>query len=550
MRGAIFRLYVDALGSRSGLHSYAMRASIVVASLLIACDPGVQLGLGCSYSSECADPLVCAFGRCRAECFEHRDCSLDALCLLDGAGLGACALADDPDCRDPGEMCADALACFAGECLNACESLAECPRDSRCEPTADGRARCVAIDRDAGTPDAGAGSADAGASQCSGDRCIVSLSASSSRTCAVDASGAVWCWGRGNMLGTGATLGSCVGGSECAVTPVRARYEAASGAESDLAGAREVVVGEPAICAVIADGHLRCFDYRSGTDPLGGFAPIARDVRLSDSSPVIDARSVTLGWGVGFVRRTSPDSLLVWGSNITAQHGTGASDDLANELAIEVRPLAPVDAIDAANGHVCAIRLGDVWCWGLNDHGQAGHSTTGTGAVVTSPHQVPGISRATAISSGRNGTCALAGGELYCWGARTMLGVFARPAECGGDCSSTPVRVRPESAPFTYVSASLGSEQVYAVAADGSVWCWGLNDPRVCSPEGDGVIDERARVVDAPASIEEIAVGDAHVCALAEGIVWCWGANQYGQLGRGTFDEELHTPAPVSFPEP
>ncbi len=58
------------------------------------------------------------------------------------AGGGTCAL-DDDVCTS--RACRAPLLCVRGECVNACTSVVECPRDATCEPIGDGRARCVPV---------------------------------------------------------------------------------------------------------------------------------------------------------------------------------------------------------------------------------------------------------------------------------------------------------------------------------------------------------------------------------------------------------------------
>jgi len=90
-----------------------------------------------------------------------------------------------------------------------------------------------------------------------------------------------------------------------------------------------------------------------------------------------------------------------------------------------------------------------------------------------------------------------------------------------------------------------------ATRADGSVWCWGLNN---AGQLGDGSLHNRSVPVRAGAlsGIVELAIGGfethgpiSHSCARASsGRLWCWGANAFGQLGDGTTTSRS-TPVPV-----
>jgi alpha-tubulin suppressor-like RCC1 family protein len=74
-------------------------------------------------------------------------------------------------------------------------------------------------------------------------------------------------------------------------------------------------------------------------------------------------------------------------------------------------------AIAAGDEHTCALKGGQVYCWGYNDYGQLGDGTT---TDRTTPTLVAdgamGNSGVTAVAAGWYHTCALKGGQVYCWG--------------------------------------------------------------------------------------------------------------------------------------
>lgn len=137
-----------------------MRSALALALLLVfsvvGCQAAPEIGASCTRSSDCPSSLVCRDARCRQACVANRDCPVGARCLL-VAGIGTCSL-DDDLCAGA-STCPTPLLCVAGECVNACTSVVECPPDATCEPTGDGRARCVASSGiDGGVGDAGTGS--------------------------------------------------------------------------------------------------------------------------------------------------------------------------------------------------------------------------------------------------------------------------------------------------------------------------------------------------------------------------------------------------------
>lgn len=138
-----------------------MRVLVVIVLLgTLGCEARLALGTGCSRSSDCQAPLVCAFARCRTECTAQRDCPLGATCIRGSDGSGACTLPRDLDCSEPGSACTDGLICVGGDCVNVCSTLLECPAGSLCTSVAGERTHCVRPpDIDAGAPDAGAADA-------------------------------------------------------------------------------------------------------------------------------------------------------------------------------------------------------------------------------------------------------------------------------------------------------------------------------------------------------------------------------------------------------
>lgn len=131
------------------------RALLGLSLLLFACQSGAVIGATCTRASDCESPLVCGFGRCRTECAAARDCPAGQVCLVDGAGLGACELPAIDVCS---VSCDPPLRCASGHCRVECASDGECPPGHVCTANACERAE-VAMDagaRDGATPDASA----------------------------------------------------------------------------------------------------------------------------------------------------------------------------------------------------------------------------------------------------------------------------------------------------------------------------------------------------------------------------------------------------------
>jgi alpha-tubulin suppressor-like RCC1 family protein len=211
-----------------------------------------------------------------------------------------------------------------------------------------------------------------------------------------------------------------------------------------------------------------------------------------------------------------------------------------------VAGLSQVTDIAAGGYHSCAVRsTGRVFCWGNNEFGQLGDTTT---IQRQTPVRVASLSGITQIAAGGGHNCALRStGRVFCWGDN-------HTGQLGDGTTTsrhTPVRVVNLSA-VTQIAAGGRVppqpgffDQSCAVRATGRAFCWGYNG---LGQLGDGTNETRlapVRVVTLP-NVEQMSVGRLHSCGLREnGQAFCWGANFTGELGDGTTTHRW-TPAPVS----
>jgi len=345
--------------------------------------------------------------------------------------------------------------------------------------------------------------------------------------CVLDRDGGVRCWGDGyyGQLGTGVQnhawtdwpLQVCESGQDDSCPPLR--------------NVVSVVGGSGHLCALLDDGTVRCWGFN-------GFGPVGDGTTNN---------------------RELPTPVCASGS------GTNCPK------------LRNVVALSLGSAFSCAlIDNGTVYCWGSNDLGQLGDSsTTGhyTPALVcnggsgASCGGAP-LSDVVAIAAQAVSTCALtSNGQVLCWGSDNagQLGdgdldrvprnstlpqpVCESGSRSGGDC-----------APLDHVVAL--SSRAAAVCAirddganryDGELWCWGDNFSEELGDGLDGnASSETARHVPLPVcgngshshldcepltGVRAVALagdssGTSHSCALlADGGVRCWGSNANFKLG-------------------
>ncbi len=243
-------------------------------------------------------------------------------------------------------------------------------------------------------------------------------------------------------------------------------------------GARSISVGGSVACAVLVNGHIKC-------------------------------------WGAG-------------------ELGDLTEGEERSDVPVEVKGVTEATQVSVTFNHVCAVLAsGHIDCWGENEYGQLGDETTQEHQAA--PVQVAGISEALEVAAFGQTTCALlASGHVDCWGEN-------RVGELGdGNAGPTPSLVPVEVlgiSDATALSAAGYGEYGNACArlSTGHVVCWGFNESGVL---GDG---SHAESSDVPVEVvgidsaERVSTKGSHSCAvLSGGRAECWGAAGNGELGDGT----------------
>jgi len=179
---------------------------------------------------------------------------------------------------------------------------------------------------------------------------------------------------------------------------------------------------------------------------------------------------------------TADGDVWCWGANYSGQIGNGdEGSPVSTPVKVEILELGggqvDVTAVSAGGSHTCALAGGDVWCWGNNDYGQV--RTGDEGSLVLTPVKVEilelggGQVDVTAVSAGGSHTCALAGGDVWCWG----INRHGQTGPLNTWNVPTPVKVEilePSGDQVDVTAVSAGRIHTCALAGV-DVWCWGAN---------------------------------------------------------------------------
>ena len=245
-----------------------------------------------------------------------------------------------------------------------------------------------------------------------------------------------------------------------------------------------------------------------------------------DAGPGPDAPPPTGSWAqlaVGERHACAIDvkhRLFCWGAGDLDETGPGG----ASLVPVEVPAPAPWTQVSAGGMHTCGLAGGSVYCWGANDY--AASTATQPTSSVSTPTRIalPATANQTIdqVSAGPWHACAIAGGQLWCWGAAWQSNMI-------GDTPNQPAPAKSD-----WVTVSAGAEHTCAIDGAGQVYCWGYNDQGQSDPNGTIVFGAQTPVptqvqLPAPGTAFAVSAGDAATCAIVgtkpQGSVVCWGWN-------------------------
>lgn len=395
---------------------------------------------------------------------------------------------------------------------------------------------------------------------CSSGAGAEQLAVGSAHTCVRQHDGKVHCWGwnRAGQLGLGHTM--TIGDDE---------HPSVAGPVPLPDPVVSLAAGGAHTCALLEGGELICWGHNDGELGRGDLAYIG-----NDEVPTL-ADAVDVGAEVAWVRAggrttcaiTSTQALVCWGRlgvNVPVLGYASSEwigDDEPPSAAGTIDVGGPVIDVAIGNRHICALLHGGVVrCWG--DEGPwLGADRDQAIGDDEAPSTVPPIDLAgpaIAIAAGSQHACALLDdGSISCWGR----GAEGQLGHGDDDDITTPASVGPVQLGAPATAIALGSKHSCALAADGSMYCWGEGwEGQLGYPNVVGRIGEQLEPIDVgpialPGPVLEIGAGGSHTCARIGLDVHCWGDGRFGQTGHASEqdigdDESPASSCPVDYPGP
>ena len=336
---------------------------------------------------------------------------------------------------------------------------------------------------------------------------VTALTAGEAHSCALNPSGAAFCWGSNanSRLGTGTAEAR-----DSVPRPVSGGLVFAS-----------IGAGTTHSCGIATNGDAYCWGGNdSGQLGDGTTTPRPTPVAVSGGfkySAIEPSAGFTCGLVVDGTARC-------WGFGTDGQLGDGTSTTRLIPTLVAGGHL--FTALSSGESHSCGLKAGGaLFCWGLNGNGKLGDGTTTTRNLPTA---VSGGLSFMAVSAGTVHTCAITtAGAGYCWGR----GAFGRLGTGNSNDQLTPFAI---SGGLLLSMISVHAGQSCALTTSGLGYCWGFNSS---GELGDGTLTDRLvpTAVLGGLSFTLIVAGSEKTCARSsEGGAYCWGRNDNGAVGDGT----------------
>jgi alpha-tubulin suppressor-like RCC1 family protein len=298
----------------------------------------------------------------------------------------------------------------------------------------------------------------------------------------------------------------------------------------------QIDTGQFHVCA-IASGAAYCWGYNAygqlgNNTRASSNAPVAVTATGVLAGKVVT--SISTGWYVSCV--IASGAAYCWGNNESGRLGDGTLASSYIPVMVDPTVVKTGSTYDISVGsrHACALTAGVTNCWGDNEYGQLGNNSFASSSIPTSV-VAKGVfdgKSITDIASGTQHSCVVASGAAYCWG----MGNYGALGNAESRSYSNPVAVSTTGvlAGKTITTIATGLRHTCAIAS-GDVYCWGNNGQGQLGNSSNITSNVPVAVTKSGVlsgkTVTSIVAGNFHTCAIASGAVYCWGYNESGQLG-------------------
>jgi alpha-tubulin suppressor-like RCC1 family protein len=298
-----------------------------------------------------------------------------------------------------------------------------------------------------------------------------------------------------------------------------------------------------------ADGEVWAWgDNTYGQLGTGNTTSTNLPIQVTSLSNIV---AVAMGGDMGAVYTATGHSMALgadgtvwgWGRNNFGQIGDGTTTDRTTPVRVVVPGgayFSNVVAVAAGAQFSLALRSdATVWAWGDNSDGIFGSGTSGT---TNFPRYVNTLTNVVAISAGEGFACALlSDGTIRTWG-ENRFGCLGNGSSGGWFGTATPAPQNPGLNNIMQIQC--GCYDMYALAADGTIWSWGDNTN---GQIGNNNTTDQSSPYHITTLSNVVAMGTGHFNARAvtsDGSVYLWGLTDVSQLGSAT---ENHVPTKATW---
>ena len=321
----------------------------------------------------------------------------------------------------------------------------------------------------------------------------IQVDAGAFHACGIDSSHALWCWGDN-------TVGQLGIGSEGAPQTAPLRVGTANDWTEVSAGGfgGSYPFGESLwgfTCGIRA-GSLYCW---GATSLIPTYVSVP--TRIGTAT---DWSSVSAG-GLHVCGLRTNGALYCAGDNRNGELGDGTSTNRMTPVQGARRRTGPRQRLDGCT--TCGLQGGSLFCWGDNTNGEIGDGTTTTRLVPTRVGTASDWSAVSTGGAGeetgsdqdvREGyTCAIRAGELSCWGNNA----FGQVGDGTNVTRLVPTRI---GVATDWQAISLGACHSCGIQSSLKAFCWGAN---YTGQIGDGTQTNRSTPTQLPVAWAAVSTG-------------------------------------------